>query len=352
MNTNILILCDEDELYVRRLDGYIRSACRLPFEIIDVTDADALPDILTKGTERRTGSKNLIITDTLYGSLKSDLITGTNVLVLEEGGEAFDGTDDPKVVHMPKYRPAAQIVDALLALCMEDEDTCCVRGQGTAVSGKLIGFYSPVKRAGQTTLALTLGQLLSERTRTLYLNFESYPGAFFSGAQGGGDMSDLLYYFGCDADKLAVYLGRFVKEVNGLHYIAPCAETLRMEEVDHATLRKLLNGIVRSTDYETVILDLSDSVDNVCGLLPLCSHVFTVTAPDRQAKEKLAQYERSLRAQGMTEVLGRTTKGMLPAAKGKAADIAELLTGPAAAYIKRSGWTGICERGGREHETG
>lgn len=60
---------------------------------------------------------------------------------------------------------------------------------------KFIGIYSPVHRCLQSSFALTLGQLLSEKHPTLYLNFEHYIGiSELLPERQSRDLADLLYF--------------------------------------------------------------------------------------------------------------------------------------------------------------
>lgn len=58
------------------------------------------------------------------------------------------------------------------------------------------GFYTPVGRSLQTTLALTMGQLLAANKRVLYLNFECCAGLTeMLGKQADNtEFASLLYY--------------------------------------------------------------------------------------------------------------------------------------------------------------
>ena len=62
-------------------------------------------------------------------------------------------------------------------------------------NGRIIGFYSPVRRLGQTKMALRKGRELSRTENVLYLNMESYagPGVYFP-EERQRNMSELLYY--------------------------------------------------------------------------------------------------------------------------------------------------------------
>lgn len=74
--------------------------------------------------------------------------------------------------------------EEIIALCMEMDDTICRDSLPERTSCD--GFYSPMKKALQTTMALTMGEMLAETRPTLYLNFEPFPSQLFIEKRGEG----------------------------------------------------------------------------------------------------------------------------------------------------------------------
>ena len=78
---------------------------------------------------------------------------------------------------------------------------------------EVIGIYSPVKRTGKTSFALTLGQLLAGMKAVLYLNLEDYAGfEELMGKQFSGDISDLMYFSGSGKGNLISKLGVWFRQ--------------------------------------------------------------------------------------------------------------------------------------------
>lgn len=79
------------------------------------------------------------------------------------------------------------------------EESGNVRRMATGNRMKIIGNYSPIGRCMQTTFALSMGQILSKKHKTLYLNFESYSGfGYLLNREFASDLTDVLYYFNCE----------------------------------------------------------------------------------------------------------------------------------------------------------
>ena len=67
-----------------------------------------------------------------------------------------------------------------------------------------------------------MGQMLSKEHRVLYFNFECYSGfGQLLGREFLADVTDVMYYFRCDKEKLALHLPAIIQNINGLDYVPP-----------------------------------------------------------------------------------------------------------------------------------
>lgn len=106
------------------------------------------------------------------------------------------------VRNISKYQLAENVYKAILGEYMSIEDKPFPK-LITDSDTKLIGFYSPVHRSMQTLIALTVGQVLAQKHRTLYLNLEFCAGSkeFLSDGQ-VRDITDLMYFLNTDKEKI------------------------------------------------------------------------------------------------------------------------------------------------------
>ena len=140
----------------------------------------------------------------------------------------------------------------------------------TPVSGhtKLIGVYSPVGRCLKTSFSLTLGQLLSNRYRVLYLNFENYSGfGRVFGMSKPADMGDLLYYFTNLADGMYDRMEEMTVSVNGLDMIPPALSYLDIESVTEEEWEDFFDALIKKGYYDYIILDLSEYIKGLYQIL-------------------------------------------------------------------------------------
>ena len=194
-----------------------------------------------------------------------------------------------------------------------------VREDSKKVMRGLIGVYSPIHRIGKTKFALRLGRQIAEKVPVLYLNLESYSGGnYYFPEDTGSDMGDLLYYMRQDKINLGLKLSTMVGQSEGVDYIMPMRYERDLRDVTSSEWKELIDIILEKCIYETIILDLGDSVDGLYDILRKCSRIYTLYIEEGAAEAKLIQYEENLRNAGYADVLSRTVKRRAGRAKNTA----------------------------------
>ena len=290
-----LAICGLEKEYVTRLAEAFRRICEKDAEVLLFTDFEPMGEYL--------GSKKIDICLSLEDFKIHDLRNIGSLIYLSEEenvpGKVF------------KYMSCDRIYSDTMALCAEKSGN----SWHTFNFGEkeLIGIYTPVKRSFQTSFALTLGQVLSRTKKVLYLNFESFSGFdSISGKLGGSDLMDLLYFSECDDANFSYRVDSLKERLGELDYISPTKAFVKFSLVTAAQWERLLNSIIDKTDYETVIMDLSENVSGLLDILKKCSVVYTITDSDRVATAKIAQYESILRESGYQDVLSKTETIKVP----------------------------------------
>lgn len=189
---------------------------------------------------------------------------------------------------------------------------------------RLIGIYSPIRRTGGTSFALALGKELSKQRKTLYLNLEEYSGfqSLYPGGE-GRSLSELLYFVKQEKGAFACKLAGMTRQLGGLDYISPLRSPVEFRQISREDWQRLLEILGRETGYETVILDLGESVAGLFELLEQCTLVYTPIEEDETARAKLFQYEETLRLLDFEDVLEKTKKLALPRGEELAALVRE-----------------------------
>jgi hypothetical protein len=317
-----LAICDTDLTYLKRLDEYIRNHINLSFDIHSFTDTKILADFAEK-----EDVKLLLVSDGNYWKLEEEdsLSKFRNILILEEEvrsscvceSSAMNGR---LIEHVSKFQPASSIVEAVVDMCASVPDEFSeLTLQARIGSSRIIGFYTPLSRCGQTTMAIKMGELLSQKGKTILLSFESFSsmcGLIKEEPQ--EDITDLLYYADCEKDKFCLYLERIKRTENGLDYVAPAKTALELKDVTSDRIGELTELLAKEAGYEYILLDITEYPEGFYEILRMCKEVFMVTRPHPSDRYRLRMFESILDKNGCEDIQGRIVKCQLPDLRDKA----------------------------------
>ena len=326
MNQHILAIFDSEEQYAFGLMEYMASRDSLPFRIHVFTDIDRF--LSFKGIAE---IDCLLISEREYNSTLEKLGI-PHIIILSESSKVID----PTLHHINKYQSCENIYREMIGYFTDDHELCerILRTNGKRL--KVIGVYSPVGRCLQTSFAFTLGQLLSSKSKALYLNFERYSGfASLLNREFSSDFSDLMYYFECAREKLAYRIDSIVENVGGLDFIPPAAVFRNLVGIKKEQWIDLFSEIDRCTEYEYLILDLTDGVLDLWDVLRYCDLVYSILGSDSIGLAKMYQYEEALRVSEYEDILAKTVKFKMPAFKTVPQRFGELTGSELASFIRR-----------------
>lgn len=293
----VLLLCDEEEEYAQAMSEYLKKKKNLPWHLRTYTSGQEML------RQEKEPVNMLVVAESTYEEAMQKL-SPDNVVILNESGRILW----ENLHYVDKYDCAEEVVKQLLLIYADGGD----RELPRLLEKKQVTFlgnYSPVRRCFQTSFALTLGQLLAEEHRTLYLNFEHYAGLgeLLPKAQ-QLDMADLLYFLNTEKEKFRIRMRTMVQQLGNLDYIPPMRAGQNLLAVTAEEWTGLLEKIEDLGEYEYVILDLSESMQGLFDILRKCKKVFTSVGKDRMAERKLTQYEQLLALSEYEDVLEKTEK--------------------------------------------
>lgn len=297
----LLTICDRETILVKTLSAYLKD--RFHFPIMAFDDADRF---LAFEKEREEEDICLIGEDFLDAFQTEQLLTKVRRLLYLT--EAKNGSG------IYKYQSIHEMAKAILKLC-EEEALLPVKGTA-ATETKLIAFYSPAHHMLQSSIALTMGQILAKNKKVLYLNFEPYSGfEYIMQKKFVYDMMDILYFLQEDAEKFRCRLESMVEMTGNLYYLPPVFSYPDMEEIDEKTWQAFLRKIIRETDYEVIILDLTEQVRGLFSLLELCDEIYSCIPKDGLAMAKMEQYKKLLSHIKKEDLLSKTKECKIPVFK-------------------------------------
>lgn len=324
MTNRIMALCDSETGYLNRLTEFLEDKKRLPFHVYCFSGTKPLIEFC-----REKEIELLLIAESMYRRDLKDLPVA-QIIILSESGRKTDG----ELYHINKYQSSENIFREIMngyAGAAELSEQLHIAGQM-----KIIGNYTPVRRCLQTTFSLCMGQLLARNYSVLYMNFESYSGfSYMLNREFAADMSDVLYFFRCEKERLAMRLKGMIQSVNGLDYIPPVLSYRDLDKVTGEQWVKLFAELQKALGYDYLILDLSEQIQGLFDILRECCLVYTITGQDGFAAAKMRQYEMLLRMEEYEDVWARTRKCGLPVFERLPAGLEQLTHGELAAYVEK-----------------
>jgi len=331
MNPKNFVLCDGDANYVERFLSVVQERLEQEFSIYAYQDIEQLKELL-----QNEEVEILLISERLYRQFGQQEIAGVkNLFLLCEKVE-----QNPNEVR--RYQAADGIIRCVLqsyAERIEPPPTVNV----TERKLHFIGVYTPIGRCLQTTFAITLGQLLAKRHRTLYLNFEGFSGLnriYQSSLQ--YSMMDFVYFYDCAKEKFLYRLEHLVQTMNGLDFISPFEHYQELSSICGEKWKEIFSYLGEHSDYEYVVLDLSEHLNGLLDVLRFCEKVYTITREDGFALAKMEQYEQMLRILDYEDVLEKTSRKRFPVFKQIPAHIEQFTYGDVADYTRnllREDWS-------------
>lgn len=207
-----------------------------------------------------------------------------------------------------KYQSGEAICMSLVQFLAKEEKSELLRIRKRG-DGKIIGFYSPVHRLGQTAMALRKGKELSRTENVLYLNLESFAGTgVYFPEERQKNMSVLLYYAKQESKKLAAVLAGLVRKREEMDYVPPVCVPDDIRDVSPGEWLWLFEEILRTSIYDTLVLDIGDSVQGLYKILNACDEIYMPVADDPAASSKILQFEEAFEQAGGGQAAGRVIR--------------------------------------------
>lgn len=322
MQKNVLAICDSEQEYAYRLMDALSNRADFPFEMLTFTSKEKLYESL----QRRPVQVLLVARPDFSEEMKE---WAPRIILLWEG-IAPPETDLPGI---SKYSSVVRIMKKI---------TETASGTGNIVPFpqadhpvRFLGFFTPVGRCLQTTLAFAVGQLLCRGHRVLYLNFERFSGLeTLLERSFERDFSDLLYHLQKPQEEVLGLLYQMVEPIGGMDLVPPAFSGADIMKMSGKEWMRLLT-ILRGSRYDYVILDLSDGIQGLFEILQNCARIYTIVREDAFAAEKLAQYEAVMKQAGCEDVLERTRRCQLPLFSRLPGDLCHLEGSELAQFAER-----------------
>lgn len=303
MKTGMLGIYDVDSNYANSLMEYISDKRGIPFRTVAFTELEALKEF----AEKREIDILLISAAAMTHDIAEYNI---GKIILLTDGNVF--AEYISYASIYKYQSSENIIREVINYYV---DISTAEGVGSVLVDdvEVIGVYSPIGRSGKTTFAITLGQVLAKEKETLYINMEEFSAlSKIFNKEYSGDLSDLMYFYKQNPESLPLKLKAIVNSINEMDYIPPSMFSNDLRSLDSSVWLGMIQAIINSGMYKTIILDLSNMVKDIYEVLEFCNVIYMPMNDDRMSLMKISEFEEFIFKTEQEELLDKIVKVKLP----------------------------------------
>lgn len=332
MKKSIFAVCDLEASYACNLMDYLNEKRTTPFEVQAFTNVESLQEFA------KTHEIEILLISTRAMCNEIRNLPVNRTIILSEGEELQDLEEYPFVY---KYQSSDMILSEVLEYYAQSSHPQPYIIGNPARKTRLYGIYSPIARSRKTSFALALGEVLAETKNVLYLNFEEFSGfeELFQ-TKYRADLSDLIYFTRQKEDGFVFRLNSVIQTFHELQYVPPAISPADIRDVSGSEWLEFLDEIIKCCEYDVIILDLSEQVDELFQVLNFCDRIYMPVQDDVVSQAKLAQYEHLVQMLDMGDILDKTRRLRLPMQPlQKEGDLTQqLVWGEMGDYVRRLLW--------------
>lgn len=291
---HILAVYDVDPVYAARFAEVVNQKEKIPFEVVAFSSIERL-----RAFAAEHPVKLLLLGEHVPAEEKESIRAEKVILLSDNGGKPVS----PSVPCVYKYQSSDAIVRDVMTWYGESPgDLPEVSGRGLA---KVLGVYSPVGRCLKTSFALTIGKLLAQEERVLYLNLEEFSGlSVLMKEEYKSDLSDLLYFYNGGSYN-SLRLSSVVHTMGELDYIPPVRYPEDLDQAGEEAIAGLIRAIAGESAYDTLVVDIGSGRRTALSVMKLCRVIYMPIREDPVSLAKLKELEQyfSQTGNGMLTVI-------------------------------------------------
>lgn len=323
---HILAVYDVDLVYAARFAEVVNQKEKIPFEVVAFSSMERL-----RAFAAEHPVKLLLLGDRVPLEEKES-VRAEKVIYLSDN-ETKPGSPAAPCVY--KYQSSDAIVRDVMTWYGENlGELPEISGRGMA---KILGVYSPVGRCLKTSFALTLGKLLAQEERVLYLNLEEFSGlSVLTKEEYKSDLSDLLYFY-TGGSYNSLRLNSVVHTMGELDYIPPVRYPEDLDQAGEEAIAGLIRTIAGEGAYDTLVVDIGSGRRTALSVMKLCRMIYMPIRDDPVSQAKLEEMTQYLSQTGNGVLRDRIKRLKLPyhGSFGRSDYIDQLLWGELGDYVRQ-----------------
>lgn len=305
MSKRVIAVYDLEENYGDRFAEFVNQKKQIPFEVLAFTSMEHLKEY---ADNRKI---DLILIGCEIDMEEVKRLGAAQIIVLAEGAMSADKEPYSCVY---KYQSADNIIREVMDCYCAAADR--EEGQLLGKKSYVAAVYSPVSRCLKTSLALTMGRLLSRDGKVLFISLEDCSGlSRLMGQEPSADLSDLLYFFSQGIYSRA-RLAAVIHTWEDMDYIPPVKYPEDLCQISSGQIAKLLDRIAKDSPYETIIADLGHMGKRGTDILQVCDVIYMPLKDDCVSAAKVEEFEDYLENSGQAPLKERIKKLKLPYYRG------------------------------------
>lgn len=303
MSEKNLVICDSELCYANSLAENILQRKELNVKVYTFTNLEKVIQFLQ---EKKI---HILIVDEGCTFEERSRVGAEQIFVLMQGGVWELGENEQAIY---KFQCADQIIHQVFETYVEKTNEDVLRHFRKNPT-RLEAIYSPIRGIGKTSFAIALGKERAKRERILYLNLEEYAG--FEEEISDENMlnlGDLLYYVRQNEGNLGIRLQSAIKSIGELNYVPPIFLSADLKEVPFEEWKAFFEQMMGLGLYDTILLDLSESVKGLFEILQMCDKIYMPIREDEISNQKLRRYEICLERLQLSKISRITKRFVMP----------------------------------------
>ncbi len=311
-----IILYDTNVEYAKNLADYSigKTTYRTSnYNIVVFTELNSLGDFVKKNSNCLLVMSEDIIRDEKAMDIIRELSSIGIVIISEDNRQILEYST------VFRYSKADYVLSELEKVFMEslnkseDGKNNIYHVSASNKKTKIIGVYSPVKRCGKTSFAITLAQVLGTQGQVLYLNFEDIAVlGKIDCLQSDTNLSEILYYYIADRAQAVNRIRTAIHKFKGIDYIPPVTFSTDIQCIDADIVIGVIQCIMEELEYNSIILDISSLIKEYPTLLEFCDIVYMPVLDDYISVQKVSEFFNRMILLGKADIADIIQKVTVP----------------------------------------
>lgn len=302
MYSNKFVICDRDEKYLRKLQEYLINRKITNFEVIVFTDLES-----AKKYSTYEPYEIILVGENVYDDSLRSIMANHKYVLIEKDVKL--NMDYPVI---SKYQSVEGLLTTLFESIAKEDSSKNVVSDNLIKYGssrtKLISFYSPLNHVKQTGMAIdTALKYGMQGHKVLYLNLTAFSGLEqMMNTTYDTDVTDFMYYVLNHSDKVIYKLEILKSTLNGIDYLPPARDYQDIIKISEQDWMKGMNILLHSTDYDEIVLDLSEACQALEKILEKSEIIYTIVSNDNESVARINQYMTLMSKRSNSSIIEKT----------------------------------------------